>query len=114
MIYFLKSDIFLSQKRGLKRGQFLDIIAFPVFFQGAIATMLTQPLDVLKTRAMNAKQGDFKGPLDLIRFTASQGPMAFFKGFVPAFVRLGPHTILTFVFLEQLRMNFGTLPQPKH
>jgi len=78
---------------------------------GAIATMFTQPLDVLKTRAMNAKQGDFKGPLDLIKFTASQGPMAFFKGFVPAFVRLGPHTILTFVFLEQLRMNFGTLPQ---
>ena len=29
---------------------------------------------------MNAKQGDFKGPLDLIKFTASQGPMAFFKG----------------------------------
>lgn len=42
--------------------------------------MFTQPLDVLKTRAMNAKQGDFKGPLDLIKFTASQGPMAFFKG----------------------------------
>ena len=81
------------------------------YFQGAIATMLTQPLDVLKTRAMNAKPGDFKGPLDLIRFTGAQGPMAFFKGFVPAFVRLGPHTILTFIFLEQLRMNFGILPQ---
>ena len=106
--------VLFFSKKGPKKGQFLDIIAFPVFFQGAIATMLTQPLDVLKTRAMNAKQGDFKGPLDLIRFTASQGPMAFFKGFVPAFVRLGPHTILTFVFLEQLRMNFGTLPQPKH
>ena len=26
-------------------------------FQGTIATMLTQPLDVLKTRAMNAKPG---------------------------------------------------------
>jgi solute carrier family 25 (mitochondrial dicarboxylate transporter), member 10 len=33
--------------------------------------------------------------------------MGFFKGYVPAFLRLGPHTILTFVFLEQLRMNFG-------
>nr|CAD7202574.1 unnamed protein product [Timema douglasi] len=30
-------------------------------------------------------------------------------GYVPAFVRLGPHTILTFVFLEQLRKNFGFL-----
>ena len=71
---------------------------------------MTQPLDVLKTRAMNAKPGEFSGPLDLIRFTAKQGPTAFYKGFVPAFVRLGPHTILTFVFLEQLRQNFGYLP----
>jgi dicarboxylate transporter 10 len=75
---------------------------------------MTQPLDVLKTRAMNAKPGEFKGPLDLVRFTASQGPMAFFKGYVPAFVRLGPHTILTFIFLEQIRQNFGTDPVPKN
>jgi hypothetical protein len=30
-----------------------------VYFQGAVATTLTQPLDVLKTRAMNAKPGEF-------------------------------------------------------
>ena len=77
------------------------------FFQGAIATLMTQPLDVLKTRAMNAKPGEFKGPVDLFMFTARQGPMAFFKGFIPAFVRLGPHTIFTFIFFEQLRLNFG-------
>ena len=84
----------------------------PAFFylQGTIATMLTQPLEVLKTRAMNAKPGEFKGPMDLIKFTARQGPQAFFKGFIPAFVRLGPHTILTFVFKEQLRLNFGFFP----
>eukprot|EP00096_Caligus_rogercresseyi_P013024 TRINITY_DN5686_c0_g2_i1.p1 TRINITY_DN5686_c0_g2~~TRINITY_DN5686_c0_g2_i1.p1 ORF type:complete len:291 (-),score=66.35 TRINITY_DN5686_c0_g2_i1:916-1788(-) len=77
---------------------------------GAIATTLTQPLDVLKTRAMNAKPGDFKGPLDLFTFTAKQGPMAFFKGYIPAFLRLGPHTIITFILLEQLKANFGVLP----
>jgi len=33
-----------------------------------------------------------------------------FQGFIPAFIRLGPHTILTFVFLEQLRKNFGITP----
>ncbi len=82
--------------------------------QGAIATTMTQPLDVLKTRAMNARPGEFSSPLDLIRSTARDGgPMAFFKGYVPAFVRLGPHTILTFIFFEQLRQNFGFLPQNK-
>jgi len=77
---------------------------------GTIATMMTQPLDVLKTRAMNAKPGEFNGALGLVTFTAKQGPQAFFKGFIPAFVRLGPHTILTFIFLEQLRLNFGVNP----
>lgn len=38
----------------------------------------------------------------------TSGVMGFFKGYVPAFIRLAPHTILTFVFLEQLRLNFGT------
>lgn len=76
---------------------------------GAIATTLTQPLDVLKTRSMNAKPGEFNGLLDIVKFTARLGPLGFFKGYIPAFVRLGPHTIITFVFLEQLRLNFGAL-----
>ena len=54
--------------------------------------------------------GEFNGALGLVTFTAKQGPQAFFKGFIPAFVRLGPHTILTFIFLEQLRLNFGVNP----
>lgn len=80
---------------------------------GAIATTLTQPLDVLKTRTMNAKPGEFNGLWDIVKFTARLGPMGFFKGYIPAFVRLGPHTIITFVFLEQLRLNFGIIPEPK-
>ncbi|KAH8335362.1 hypothetical protein KR074_000284 [Drosophila pseudoananassae] len=74
---------------------------------GAIATTLTQPLDVLKTRSMNAKPGEFKGLWDIVKHTSKLGPLGFFKGYVAAFVRLGPQTILTFVFLEQLRLNFG-------
>lgn len=78
-----------------------------LFVQGAIATTITQPLDVIKTRAMNAKPGEFKNLMDVILHTAKLGPLGFFKGYVPAFVRLVPHTILMFIFLEQLRMNFG-------
>jgi solute carrier family 25 (mitochondrial dicarboxylate transporter), member 10 len=78
---------------------------------GAIATTLTQPLDVLKTRAMNAKPGEFKNLMEIFLYTAKLGPLAFFKGYVPAFIRLAPQTILTFVFLEQLRYNFGFYPQ---
>ncbi|XP_067128100.1 mitochondrial dicarboxylate carrier [Centruroides vittatus] len=73
----------------------------------SIATTMTQPLDVLKTRMMNAKPGEYKSLLHCIAVTARLGPLGFFKGYIPAFVRLGPHTILTFVFFEQLRINFG-------
>lgn len=31
----------------------------------------------------------------------------FFQGYILRFIRLAPHTILTFVFYEQLRLNFG-------
>jgi solute carrier family 25 (mitochondrial dicarboxylate transporter), member 10 len=74
---------------------------------GGIATTMTQPLDVLKTRAMNATPGQYASVWEIVAHTAKLGPLGFFKGYVPAFLRLGPHTILTFVFLEQLRMNFG-------
>ncbi|XP_035775704.1 mitochondrial dicarboxylate carrier-like isoform X1 [Anopheles albimanus] len=101
----------------LKSGHFGDNLTthfLSSLTAGAIATTLTQPLDVLKTRAMNAKPGEFSGVWDIVRFTARLGPLGFFKGYVPAFVRLGPHTILTFVFLEQLRLNFGYLkPETK-
>jgi len=56
---------------------------------------------------MNAKPGEFSGPIDLYKQTRRQGYKVFTKGFVPAFVRLGPQTILTWIFLEQLRLNFG-------
>lgn len=83
---------------------------------GAMATTLTQPLDVLKTRVMNAKPGEFNGLMDVIKITARLGPLGFFKGFVPAFIRLGPQTIITFLLLEQLRLNFGhkkIIPKPE-
>jgi len=76
---------------------------------GAIATTLTQPLDVLKTRIMNAKPGEYRSLGHCVLVTAQMGPLGFFKGYIPAFVRLAPQTILTFVFFEQLRKTFGTL-----
>jgi len=70
---------------------------------GLIATVITMPFDVLKTRLMNAKPGEYSGIIDCARGVLKVGPSGFFKGFVPAFVRLGPHTVLTFIFLEQLK-----------
>lgn len=76
---------------------------------GTTATTLTQPLDVVKTRLMNETTGHYKGALDVAKsIMRDYGPIGFFRGFVPAFIRLAPHTMLTFVFLEELRKHFGT------
>ncbi|KAI6176332.1 Oxoglutarate/malate carrier protein [Aphelenchoides bicaudatus] len=86
---------------------------FASFIAASAATIICQPIDVIKTRLMNSAPGEFKGVMDCFAYTAKTGPTAFFKGLVPAFVRLGPHTILMLVFFEQLRINFGYLPQKK-
>lgn len=77
------------------------------------ATVLTQPLDVVKTRTMNAKAGQYSGIHEVVIKTAKEGPLAFFKGSVPTFLRLGPHTVLLFLGLEFLRTHFGYLPEEK-
>ena len=67
-------------------------------------------VDVCKTLAMNARQGSgltYNGMADLYSQTARQGHLVFTKGFTPAFVRLGPQTVLTWIFLEQLRLRLG-------
>lgn len=94
----------------LASGKFKDneITHFTSSFgAGTCATLLSQPIDVFKTRLMNAKPGEFNSLGALIKFTAQSGISGFYKGFIPAWIRLGPYTILTFMFFEQLRLKFG-------
>ncbi|XP_016286208.1 mitochondrial dicarboxylate carrier-like isoform X5 [Monodelphis domestica] len=73
--------------------------------QGLCATFLCQPLDVLKIRMMNNQ--DYYSVFYCVTETAKLGPGAFYKSLFPTALRLIPQTILTFVFLEQLRLRFG-------
>uniref|UniRef100_A0A672IKC0 Mitochondrial dicarboxylate carrier n=2 Tax=Salarias fasciatus TaxID=181472 RepID=A0A672IKC0_SALFA len=75
-------------------------------FAGGCATVLCQPLDVVKTRLMNSKV-EYGSVFACLTETAKLGPKAFYKGLVPAAIRLVPHTVFTYVFLEQLRQHFG-------
>ena len=74
------------------------------FIAGTMATTLTQPVDVIKTRLMQGTQ--FNSIKEVIVATSKEGPLAFYKGFVPAWIRLSPQTILTWLFLERLRIIF--------
>ena len=71
---------------------------------GVVATLLCQPVDVVKTRIMASARGTYPGARACaVGIVRNEGVLALYKGTLPAFARLGPQTVLTFVFLEQLR-----------
>ncbi|KAL7422664.1 hypothetical protein Q5752_001955 [Cryptotrichosporon argae] len=71
---------------------------------GTVATTVCSPADVLKSRIMNAHGPGSSSTLGVIRSSlANEGPMFMFKGWVPAWTRLQPTTILIFLILEQLK-----------
>lgn len=70
------------------------------FLAGFVATTVCSPVDVIKTRVMSAKTQESMVSL-ITRVTQQEGFSWMFKGWVPSFTRLGPHTIATFMFLEQ-------------
>lgn len=44
---------------------------------------------------------------------ANEGVLSLWKGFFPYFSRLGPHTVLTFIFMEQFNAAYSRFAQ-KH
>lgn len=68
------------------------------------------PFDVVSTRLYNQPVDSegrgrlYRGFLDcFVKITRTEGVLALYKGIVPAYVRLGPHTILSLLFWEELR-----------
>ncbi|KAA6414886.1 MAG: Mitochondrial carrier [Lasallia pustulata] len=75
---------------------------------GFVATTICSPVDVIKTRVMSAKESEGMVSL-LARIYKAEGVSWMFKGWVPSFIRLGPHTIATFLFLEQHKKIYRRL-----
>lgn len=61
-----------------------------------------------KKRAISCRDNEYKGALDCTKkLIQKEGVFALWKGFTPYFLRIGPHTIFTFLFLEQLNKLFA-------
>ncbi|KAG6515075.1 mitochondrial uncoupling protein 5-like [Zingiber officinale] len=79
------------------------------FVAGLVAAAASNPVDVVKTRVMNMKvekgaAAPYSGAMDCaLKTVKAEGPMALYKGFVPAVSRQGPFTVVLFVTLEQVR-----------
>ena len=81
-----------------------------------ITVTVMNPLDVISTRLYQSAGVNtrYRGPIDcLIKTIRSEGVFALQKGWLAQYARLGPHTVLTFVFLEQLKpLLTASLPRP--
>ncbi|KAJ3291901.1 Mitochondrial dicarboxylate transporter [Rhizoclosmatium sp. JEL0117] len=78
-----------------------------------VATTVCAPIDVIKSRIMAQSTYStdtmlYKGSWDAAtKIAKKEGLGAFLKGWTPAFVRLAPHTVLTFLFLEQIKRVYN-------
>lgn len=90
---------------------------------GLVASAATTPIDVIKTRLMAGVGGSGAGrggatgapPPPSARavvgaLLAREGPSALYKGFLPTWMRIGPHTLTTFLVYERLRAAVGMKP----
>ncbi|KAL8243139.1 hypothetical protein R6Q59_009397 [Mikania micrantha] len=79
------------------------------FAAGFVASVASNPVDVIKTRVMNMTVVEgvappYKGAVDCaVKTVRAEGPMALYKGFIPTISRQGPFTVVLFVTLEQVR-----------
>ncbi|CAN0877267.1 Mitochondrial uncoupling protein 4 [Linum grandiflorum] len=96
----------------LEKGVMADGLGTHVtasFAAGFVASVASNPVDVIKTRVMNmtveaGKAAPYSGALDCaIKTVKAEGPMALYKGFIPTISRQGPFTVVLFVTLEQVR-----------
>lgn len=78
---------------------------------GLITTAASMPVDIVKTRIQNMKvidgKAEYRGAMDVLtRVIKNEGILSLWKGFTPYYARLGPHTVLTFIFLEQMNQFY--------
>ncbi|XP_038222491.1 mitochondrial 2-oxoglutarate/malate carrier protein [Zerene cesonia] len=72
---------------------------------GLVTTIASMPVDIIKTRIQNAAKGQSQMAV-VTNLLRNEGVLSLWKGFLPYYARLGPHTVLTFIFLEQLNAAY--------
>ncbi|KAG1749674.1 mitochondrial carrier domain-containing protein [Suillus paluster] len=84
---------------------FLHVVAS--LAAGTCGTTVCSPADVIRTRIMGSSGK--ASPIEvLVRSLREEGPAFMFKGWTPAWMRLGPNTVLMFVFFEQLKRGWSS------
>jgi len=81
---------------------------------GFAGILCNQPLDVVRNRLYSQPLGPdgkgtlYGGALDCAgQLARAEGVRGFYRGFWSHYIRVGPHYVLTFTFLEQIKKALG-------
>nr|XP_045005305.1 solute carrier family 25 member 34 isoform X3 [Jaculus jaculus] len=106
---FASAKTWVQEKQWLSEDSWLVALAGGMISSIAVVAVMT-PFDVVSTRLYNqpvdtAGRGQLYGGLTdcLVKICQQEGPLALYKGLGPAYLRLGPHTILSMLFWDELR-----------
>lgn len=94
----------------LQEGFQLHLISSTV--AGAVSTLVTAPMDTVKTRLMLQRESKLSGAYRngfhcAYQVMRSEGVRGLYKGGLAIFARLGPQTTITFILCEKLRELSG-------
>ncbi|XP_055438587.1 solute carrier family 25 member 34 isoform X2 [Bubalus kerabau] len=110
---FASAKAWVQEQQWLPEDSWLVALAGGMISSIAVVAVMT-PFDVVSTRLYNqpvdgAGRGKLYGGLTdcLVKIWRQEGPLALYKGLGPVYLRLGPHTILSMLFWDELRKLVG-------
>ncbi|XP_012295530.1 solute carrier family 25 member 34 isoform X1 [Aotus nancymaae] len=110
---FASAKAWVQEQQWLPADSWLVALAGGMISSIAVVVVMT-PFDVTSTRLYNqpvdrAGRGQLYGGLTncMVKIWRQEGPLALYKGLGPAYLRLGPHTILSMLFWDELRKLAG-------
>ncbi|XP_017237229.1 uncharacterized protein LOC108210455 [Daucus carota subsp. sativus] len=100
----------LTRWTPLEEGFYLHLISSTI--AGSISTVVTAPIDLVKTRLMLQRESKVVGTYQngfhcAYQVLRTEGLRGLYKGGFAIFARLGPQTTITFVICEKLREFAG-------
>lgn len=105
--------IAVGGRTGLDSGDFRLHVASSFLSSGIVAVSMN-PFDVIMTRVYNNANREYSANFaaSFAKVVKAEGVEGLFKGTTALWARVGPHTVLTFVFLERVRrLRTHYLPQ---
>lgn len=112
---FSKSKQLVENLELFPRGHWLNTLLASIS-GGAVVVLFMTPFDVVSTRLYNQgldKSGRgfyYSGFMDcVVKMWTKESPFSFYKGWTANLLRLGPHTVLTLVFWDELRKLYGQM-----